>query len=160
MAEWTDQQIRDHWVAEVRARFERDNAAWRAEEEVCSASLDDESRDRLFPGGVSDSSLWQFYLDSEICVERNVASVLLPSFTDPGGGSMWSSSSYFLDDAIMMFGDTMMSWSGICVRAVVVGGVPRVELTVYLVDSWDDDRAAAWSAERTASVVSSPQSTP
>jgi hypothetical protein len=63
--EWSDERIQQAWLAEVAARFEADNAAWRAEEEAYAKEHPDVTFD------VRDSFLWDVFTSCEITFRWN-----------------------------------------------------------------------------------------
>lgn len=133
---WTTQRISDHWRAEIRARFEAQNAAFRAKDEAGIARLSAGQRaERVaIPHlAVGDSSIWEIYQATDVSVDDSRARVVLPIGCGPVIG--WTPTI----DVLSMFDGARVSWSRAFVSAEVVYGAPRVVLTIFLVDYWDDE---------------------
>jgi hypothetical protein len=141
--EWSSERIADQFRAEIRARFEAENAAYRSEE---AAGI--ERARRANPewwaefaasstaARPSDGPSWVIYRAADLRIDDNCARIVLPV------GWMIGL------DFVRMFDDTSVAWTVPTLAAEVVGGVARVVVEVILVDCWDDARAAAWSAAR------------
>jgi hypothetical protein len=143
VAPWTTEHIAQQYRAEIRARFEAENATHRARE---AADVERERRDRpdqwaklvaIAPhyAEPSDSAHWRAYLSSDIQINMNSVRVMLP-----GDGEISV-------ELIRMFDDTSVAWTEPTLGAEIVDGRARVTISLILVDHWDDERAAAWVRE-------------
>lgn len=139
--EWTEEQKADRFRAEIRERFEAENASWRAEEARDIERLKTEQPDYFAKqysgfGQITDSFLWEIYTGTviEISAETGVRIIL------PGRFSVGV-------DCIGMFEHTSVAWSRISVNAEIIDGVARVVLSLFFIDYWTDEREAAWRHE-------------
>lgn len=135
--QWSDEVVADAFRSELRARFETHNAAFRARE---AAELDEVLRKypekRGTPGyDVRDSGAWEIYQASEIRIDRNAVSIVLPK--------SWSIGI----DVVHMFDHTTMSWSRVMIGATIVDGAARVTLNIMLVATWDDAMNTKWKKD-------------
>lgn len=133
LPQWPDEVVAESFRAEIRARFEAHNAAHRAREATeLEVVLRDHPERRGQPGfEVRDSGAWEVYQASEIRIDRNSVTIVLPR--------MWAIGI----DLIHMFDNTTMAWGRPSVVAVVVDGEPRVAIDITLVATWDDSMDAA-----------------
>lgn len=146
MAEpWSTERVAEQFRLEVRQAFERENAAYRAEDaaEIERLRTDPTFVDRLAQNPccadamtVRDSFFWEIYEGSNVRIASNSVRVVVPrQFA-------------IYPDFVAMFDQTSVGWSRASVNAEIVDGEPRVVVELVLVDSWDDDRAAAADAKR------------
>lgn len=134
--QWSDEAVAENFRAEIRARFEARNAAYRAREEAELAQvLRDHPEVRGQPGyEVHDSGAWSFYQACEIRIDRNTVTIVAP------GASVDM-------DIVHLFDNTTMAWSKPWVKAAIVDGEPRATIEIVLVATWDDSLDAAWRKE-------------
>lgn len=136
--EWSTARVAEQFRCEVQQAFERENAAFRAEE---AADIEKVKRERAAEfedlvkraphlAEARDSLFWEIYSGSDIQIENNAVKVVLPN-----GFAIYS-------DFIEMFEGTSVGWSYANVGAEIVEGEPRVIIELILIDYWDDDRAA------------------
>jgi len=135
--QWSDEAVAENFRSEIRARFEAHNAAFRARE---AAELETVFRDhpekRGQPGyRVHDSWAWSVYQESEIRIERNAVTIVLP----PG----LSADVYLLQ----LFDHTTVAWSRPWIKAALIDGAARTTIEIVLVATWDDSMAAAWKRD-------------
>lgn len=135
--QWSDEAVAESFRSEIRARFEAHNAAHRARD---AAELEDVLRDhpekRGQPGyEVSDSGAWQVYQASEIRIDRNSVTIVLPRGIAIG------------IDLVHMFDHTTMAWCRAMIGAMIVDGEARPTIDILLVATWDDSMAASWCKE-------------
>jgi hypothetical protein len=142
---WTDQEIRNLFLDEVNERFEAENRAHRKETEedeirarAYSPHEYDELAARGIVGIVSDSPLWELYKATQIIFDNGVRIILPP--TEYADGVPIARTPSF----IRMFENTEAAWSGLWIEAELVDDIPRIVLSLCLVDSWDDARSSAW----------------
>lgn len=135
--QWTDDAVAESFRTEIRARFEAHNAAFRAREEIeLAAVLRDHPEKRGQLGyAVRDSVAWEVYQASEIRIDRNAVTIVLPK--------MWAVGI----DLVHMFDNTMMAWSGPTIGATIVDGEPRVTIEITLVATWTDAMDSKWRAD-------------
>jgi hypothetical protein len=136
--QWTNEDLHACFEQEIRDRFARENAEYRALETAELAKLVAKEGERVLaiPGmEVHDSFLWRLFEGCAFSFEQNQARVLLP---EPYAITC---------DVIAMFDGTEAAWTRADIRAVLVDGVPHLQIYVLLVDYWDDDRSAAWRVE-------------
>ncbi len=134
MPQWPDEVVAESFRAEIRARFEAHNAAYRAREEVeLAAVLRDHPEKRGQPGyEVRDSGAWSVYQASEIRIDRNAVTIVLPQ-------------GVAVDiDLVYMFDWTTVSWCRAHVGATIVDGAARNTIEIILVATWDDVMDAKW----------------
>jgi hypothetical protein len=134
--QWSDEAVAESFRAEIRARFEAHNAAFRARETAeLEAVLLAHPEKRGQPGyEVHDSAAWRFYQECEIRIERNVVTIVAPG--------------YAIDmHLVQLFDNTTAAWSKPFVKAAIVDGNPRITIEIVLVATWDDSLAAAWRSE-------------
>jgi hypothetical protein len=135
--QWSDELVAESFRSEIRARFEAHNAAFRAAEEVeLEAVLRDHPEKRGQPGyAVRDSGAWEVYQASEIRIDRNSVTIVLPK--------MWAIGI----DLVHMFDNTAMAWAAPTIGATIVDGEPRVTIEITLVATWTDEMEGKWRAE-------------
>lgn len=134
------EKVAEQFRVDVRARFERENAEWLAEERASTAKIkaDCDAASEPYPDWLTperNSFCWEIYEGSEITIDRNSVDVLLPN-----GFAVYP-------DFIAMFGSTSVGWSIPSVDARIVDGEARLFIHLILIDYWDDERHAAWLAE-------------
>jgi hypothetical protein len=141
---WTTEQIADRYRLELRRKFEMDNAAYHAEQ---AADTEDFKRERGVPARENfvrehphyaeqrDSALWDLYTGLDLQIECNSVRAVLPA-----NCSMFA-------DLLEMFGSISVDWVKPCVDAEMINGEARLVVSLFLIDTWDDDRAAQWQAE-------------
>jgi hypothetical protein len=143
--EWSMERVAEQFRLEVRQAFEKENAAFRAEEEADLERLkaDPEHAVRIARDShlaealaVRDSLFWDLYSNADVQVVNNSVKVVLPR-----GIAVYP-------DFIEMFNGTSVGWGKAAVDAEIVDGEPRVVIELILIDYWDDDRAAAWLVEK------------
>ena len=132
--QWPDEIVAQSFRAEIRTRFEAHNAAYRAEE---AAEFEQIFRDhpekRGEPGyEVRDSLVWCVYQDSEIRIDRNSVTIVLPRGIAIG------------IDLMYLFEHTPMAWSRAAIGATIVDGEARPTIEIMLVATWDDSMVASW----------------
>jgi hypothetical protein len=141
--EWSNERLAEQFRLEVRRAFEAENAKHRAEEAAETEQLkrargnEYEAFLKQHPHyiDVQDSGFWRTYVASDIQIDRNSVKVVLPR-----GVSI-------SPDFIEMFDGTSVAWSYAGVNAEIVNGEAHVVIKLILIDYWDDDRAAKWTAE-------------
>ena len=135
--QWSDDLVAESFRAEIRARFEAHNAAYRAREEAeLEAVLRDHPEKRGQPGyEVRNSGAWEIYQASEIRVERNVVTIVLPTWYAIG------------IDLVHLFDNTTVAWARPTIGATVVDGAARVTIDITLVATWTDEMDAKWRSE-------------
>lgn len=134
--QWSDEVVAENFRAEVRARFEAHNAAYRAKETVEFEQIFRDHPERRGEPGfeVRDSGAWGFYQACEIRIERNTVTIVSPGDA--------------IDlDVVHMFDNTTMAGSKPWVKAAIVDGEPRVTIEIVLVATWDDSLDAAWKKD-------------
>lgn len=134
---WTDEQIRKCWLDEVNARFAAENASWRAMEQRDLDKIAAAGEIHRLPPNMlqpRDSFLCEIWNESVVTLYLNVAEVLLADH------------SVISTEVIAMLDHTECGWGRAGIHAIVVDGKPRLQVSVMLVDSWDDERSAAWKA--------------
>ena len=136
MAEWTTKQIAEHYCRELAQAFEAENEEFLEEERIEV----DRIRARCVVDGTTmppgleprPSFMWSIFGGTEIrCVGNLISAVLPQGFA-------------IFPDLIQMFDKPSVCWGRAQVTAIIVEHQPRVAIEVLLVDSWDDDRQAAW----------------
>jgi len=129
--------VAESFRAEIRARMEAHNAAYRAREAAeLDAVLREHPERRGTPGfEVRDSGAWEIYQASEIRIDRNSVTVVLPTFYAIG------------TDLVQLFDHTTVAWSRPTIGATIVDGEPRVTIGITLVATWTDEMDAKWRAE-------------
>ncbi len=135
LPQWSDEIVADSFRAEIRARFEAHNKAFREREAAELAAVLREHPEKRgqpgYDGGDRDSSAWSFYQACEIRIESNVVTIISPSDSI----SM---------DLVYLFENTTAAWSKPFVKAVIIDGAPRFMIEIVLVATWDDSLDAAW----------------
>ncbi len=137
--EWPMEKVAEQFRADVKARFERENAEWLAEERAGIAKIktDCAAKGESYLDGLveQDSFYWEIYNASVITIESNSVDILLPN-----GFAVYP-------DFIAMFGKTSVGWSIPAVDARIVDGEARLFIHLILIDYWNDERHAKWLAE-------------
>lgn len=128
--QWTDAQVFEAFAKQVRARFEAENAAWRAQETAELGKILATRTERQDWMVVRDSFLWEVFEGCEMTYSLNMAMITLPD-----------EFAHFAT-TVKMFDDTSVAWAH--PRITAVGD--RVVLEVLLVDYWSDEREAEWLA--------------
>lgn len=137
MPQWPDDVVAETFRAEIRTRFEAHNVAYRAREAAeLEAVLRDHPEKRGQPGyEVRDSGAWEIYRASEIRIDRNSVTIVLPT-------------SYAVGiDLVHLFDHTTMAWSRPSIGATIANGEPRVTINITLVATWTDEMDAKWRRE-------------
>jgi len=137
LPKWSDEVVAESFRAEIHARFEAHNVAFRAREEAELATvLLDHPEKRGQPGyAVRDSGAWEIYRASEIRIDRNSVMIVLPTFWAIG------------IDLVQLFDHTTMAWSRPSIGATIVDGAPRVTIEITLVATWTDEMDAKWRSD-------------
>ena len=132
--EWPSEAVAEAFRAEIRARFEAHNVAYRAREAAeLEAVLRDHPEKRGQPGyEVRDSGAWEVYQASEIRIDRNSVMIVLPIWFAVG------------IDLVYLFDHTTMAWSRPRIGATIVDGEARVTIEITLVATWTDEMDATW----------------
>ena len=132
--QWSDDVVANAFRAEIRARFEAHNAAYRAREAAeLEAVLREHPEKRGQPGyEVRDSGAWEVYQASEIRIDRNSVMIVLPGYFRVG------------IDLVHLFDNTTMAWSTPVIGATIVDGEARPTIEITLVATWTDEMEAAW----------------
>lgn len=135
--QWSDEAVAEAFRAEIRARFEAHNAAYRTREAAeLETVLRDHPEKRGQPGyEVRDSGAWEIYQASEIRIDRNSVTIVLPTFWAVG------------IDLVYLFDHTTVAWSRPTIGATIVDGEPRVTIEILLVATWTDASNAKWKAD-------------
>ena len=135
--QWSDEAVAESFRAEIRARFEAHNKAYRAREEAELAQVLRDHPEKCGQPGyeVHDSAAWGFYQACEIRIDRNTVTIVAP------GDSIDM-------DLVHLFDNTTAAWSKPWVKAAVgVDGEPRIRIEIVLVATWDDSLDAAWKKD-------------
>lgn len=132
--QWSDDAVAEAFRSEIRARFEAHNVAYRAgEARDLEKALREHPQYRGQPGfEVRDSAAWEVYQASEIRIDRNVVTIVLPSWYSVG------------IDLVFLFDNTTVAWSRPTIGATIVDGEPRVTVEITLVATWTDEMAIKW----------------
>jgi len=135
--QWSDEVVAESFRAEVRARFEAHNVAYRAREAAeLEAVLLEHPDKRGQPGyEVRDSLAWYVYQASEVRIDRNSVSIVLPRGIHIGV------------DLIYMFDHTTVAGGSLSIGATIVDGEARATIEIMLVATWDDAMDVAWRKE-------------
>jgi len=135
--QWSDEAVATSFRAEIRARLEAHNAAYRAREAAELKQVLREHPERKGTPGfeVRDSGAWEIYQASEIRIDRNSVTIVLPTFWAIG------------IDLVHLFDHTTAAWSRPSIGATIVDGEPRVTIEITLVATWTDEMDAKWRAE-------------
>lgn len=134
LPQWSDEAVAESFRAEIRARFEAHNTAYRARETADLEAVLREHPEKAGQPGyeVRDSGAWRVYQASEIRIDRNSVTIVLPH-------------SYAVGiDLIYLFDNTTAAWSGPTIGAMIVDGEARPTIEIMLVATWDDAMDAAW----------------
>jgi len=134
LPQWSDEAIAESFRSEIRARFEAHNTAYRAREEIELADvLRDHPEKRGQPGyEVRDSGAWSVYEASEIRIDRNSVTIVLPRGIAIG------------IDLFYMFDHTTAAWARPSIGATIVDGEARSTIDILLVATWDDAMDVKW----------------
>lgn len=135
--QWSDEAVARSFREEIHRRFEEHNKAFRVRD---AADLEEVLRQhpgrRGEPGfEVRDSGAWRVYQESEIRIEQNTVTVVLPCHYAVGM------------DLVHLFDHTTVAWGRPTIGAMVVEGEPRPTIEIVLVATWTDEMDAAWRAE-------------
>ena len=135
--QWPDAAVEQSFRAEIRARLEAHNAAYRAREATeLEQVLAQEPERRGQPGfEVRDSGAWEVYQASEIRIDRNSVMIVLPSWYAVG------------IDFVYLFDHTTMAWSRPRIGATIVDGEARPTIEITLVATWTDAMDAKWRSD-------------
>lgn len=135
--QWSDELVAEAFRTEIRARFEAHNAAYRAREAAeLEQVLREHPENRGQPGfEVRDSGAWEVYQASEIRIDRNSVTIVLPAIYHVG------------IDLVHLFDHTTVAWSRPAIGATVVDGDPRPTIEITLVATWTDEMDAAWKKD-------------
>lgn len=135
--QWSDEAVAEAFRAEIRARFEAHNEAFRARE---SAELERVLLEHPEQAGqpgfeVRDSGAWQVYQASEIRIDRNAVTVVLPCWYAVGM------------DLVYLFDHTVVAWGRPTIGATIIDGQARPTIEIILVDGWTDALDEQWRRE-------------
>lgn len=135
--EWSDELVAEAFRSEIRARFDAHNAAYRAREAAeLEAVLREHPEKRGQPGfEVRDSGAWEVYQASEIRIDRNTVTIVLPSWYRVG------------IDLMHLFDHTTVAWGRPVIGATIVDGQARPTIEITLVATWTDEMDAAWKKD-------------
>ena len=133
----SDEAVAAHFRAEIHARFEAHNAAYRARE---TAELEQVLREHPEKQGqpgyeVRDSGAWEIYQASEIRIDRNSVTIVLPRHYAVGM------------DLVHLFDHTTVAWYRPTIGATIVEGEARPTIEITLVATWTDEMDAKWRGE-------------
>ena len=130
--EWSDEMVAASFRAEIHARMEAHNAAYRTREAAELAQVLRKHPDKQGQLGYSarDSGAWEIYQASEILIDRNVVMIVLPRIWAVG------------IDLVYLFDHTTVAWSRPTIGATIVDGEPRVTIEIMLVATWTDEMDA------------------
>lgn len=139
--EWSTEKIAEQFRSDIRERFERENAAWRVEDdaEIAEVKAKYDAEGKPYPDWLTQerpSFLHEIYERCEIKIDSNCVQIVLPT-----GFALFP-------ELIEMFGGTSVAWSKAHVNAILVDGEPRTTIELILIDYWDDERHTKWLAER------------
>jgi len=134
LPQWSDEVVADSFRSEIRARFEAHNDAYRAREAAdLETVLREHPEKRGQPGyEVRDSYAWEVYQTSEIRIDRNSVTIVLPLDCHVG------------IDLIHMFDHTTVAWVRPSVVTLIVDGEARLAIDILLVATWNDSMDSAW----------------
>jgi hypothetical protein len=134
LPQWSDEAVAENFRAEIRTRFEEHNAASRARDAAeLEVVLREHPDKRGQPGyEVRDSGAWCVYQASEIRIEGNSVTVVLPRGYAVGL------------DLVYLFDHTAMAWSRPSIGATIVDGEARPTIEILLVATWDSGLDALW----------------
>ena len=137
MPQWSDEAVAEAFRTEIRTRLEAHNAAYRAREEFeLETVLREHPEKRGQPGyEVRDSGAWTIYQASEIRIDRNAVTIVLPTFYAIG------------TDLVHLFDHTTVAWGRPTIGATIVDGEPRVTIEIILVATWTDEMNAKWRVD-------------
>jgi hypothetical protein len=135
--QWSDEAVAKSFRAEIQARMEAHNAAYRAREAIeLEQVLREHPEHRGKPGfEVRDSGAWEVYQASEIRIDRNSVTIVLPSWYAVG------------IDLVYLFDHTTVAWSSPRIGATIVDGEARPTIEITLVATWTDAMDAKWRRE-------------
>jgi hypothetical protein len=134
---WSDEAVAASFRAEIQARFESHNAAFRAREAIDLETVLREHPEKQGQPGyeVRDSGAWSVYQASEIRIDRNTVTVVLPRGVAIGV------------DLVHLFAHTTMAWSTPMIGATIVDGEARPTIEIVLVATWNDSMDVAYKAD-------------
>ena len=135
--QWSDEAVAAAFRAEIHARLEAHNAAYRVR---ATAELEQVLREyperRGQPGfDVRDSGAWRVYQESEIRIDRNSVQIILPRHYAVGM------------DFVYLFDHTTVAWGRPTISAAIVNGEPRPTIEIILVATWTDEMNAKWCGD-------------
>lgn len=137
LPQWSDDAVEQSFRAEIRARLEAHNAAYRAREAAELEQVLREHPERKGTPGfeVYDSGAWEVYQASEIRIDRNSVMIVLPSWYAVG------------IDLVHLFDNTTVAWSTPRIGATIVDGEARPTIEIPLVATWTDEMDAKWRGD-------------
>jgi hypothetical protein len=138
--QWPDELVAARFREEIHARFEAHNAAYREREATELEEVLHKHPDKRGQPGyeVHDSFAWNIYKASEIKIDRNLVTIVLPR--DVG----------IFIKLVQMFDDTSVAWSKPFIGATIVGGEAHPTIEILLVATWNDSLDTARHKERRA----------
>lgn len=135
--QWSTEAVADAFRAELRARLEAHNAAYRAHEEAeLEEVLREHPEKRGQPGyTVRDSFAWEAFEASQLRIEGNMVTIIMPiSFG-------------FRPDLLPLYDHTKMAWSRPIIGATIIDGEARPTIEIMLVATWTDEMDEEWRAK-------------
>ena len=134
---WSDDAVEKSFRAEIRARLEAHNAAYREKEKAeLEQVLREHPEKRGQPGyEVRDSFAWEAFQATQLRIDGNKVTIIMPI----GFG--------FRPDLLHLFDHTKMAWSRPIIGAVIIDGEARPTIEIMLVATWTDEMDAKWRAE-------------
>lgn len=137
VAQWSDEAVARAFRDEIHARFQAHNEAYRARD---AAELENVLREHPERRGelgfeVRDSGAWRVYQESEVRIEQNTVTVVLPRQYAVGA------------DLLHLFDHTTVAWGRPTVGATIVDGEARPTIEIVLVATWTDEMDVAWRAD-------------
>lgn len=139
--QWSDELVADQFRREIHERFTFENTRHRAGEDKELEKIFAENPGRRGQPGfeVTDSFLWEVYESSEILIDRNSVTIVLPRGFAIG------------IDFIEMFEGTSVGWSRASIGAMVINDEPRPTIELLLVATWTDEMDAKWRENKRVS---------
>lgn len=141
--EWTNEQVCAQWRKEVVARFQKDNDEYRelvAQEHRewverdgvdCVEKFLAEHPNYPYDPGTCTSGLWKMWEAANVTTKHNTVKIV--TYGGPN-----------VIEFLTSIGHTSVCWSKPHVELVIIEGVPAINITIYLIDYWDDERAEKW----------------
>lgn len=132
--QWSDEAVASAFRTEIHNRFWLHNAAFRTREEIeLQEVLRAHPEKRGQPGyEVHDSTAWMTYRGSDIRIDRNVVTIVLPPGAPVG------------IDLLYMFDNTTVAWSRPLIGTLIVNDQAHVTIEILLVATWNDSLDTAW----------------